>query len=95
MDITDEDRLSYDFAAGDEAELKCHTIAMRTAAKDHACFGGLGGDEHIIKKGQRYRHDRALVDSDFWGEYRTCICCLDKWIAELNGDENEDEEAGG
>ena len=95
--ITDEDRLDYDFLAGDEAELQCRTVKMRTAAKEHPCFGGLGdsGDGHTIKKGQRYRHDRALVDGDFWGDYRTCICCLDKWIAELNGDENEDEEAGG
>ena len=96
MAISDEDRLDYDFAAGDEAELRCHTVKMRTAAKEHPCFGGLGdsGDGHTIKKGQRYRHDRARVDGDFWGEYRTCICCLDKWIAELHGDEDEYEEAG-
>ena len=97
MNITDNDRLEYDIMAGDDAELRCRTAKMRTAAKEHSCFGGLGndGDGHTIKKGERYRYERALVDGDFWGEYRVCIACLDKWIADLNSDENEDEEAGG
>ncbi|MGL4265161.1 MAG: hypothetical protein ACRCTX_26355 [Afipia sp.] len=95
MKITDEDRLEYDITAGDDAELRCRTVKMRTAAKEHPCFGGIGQDGHTIKKGERYRHERARVDGDFWGEYRICTPCLDKWISDLNGDEDEDEEAGG
>jgi len=90
MAITDEDRLEYSLFQGEEGDIRLHTKNMRTAAKEHPCFGGLGwpGDGHTIKKGDRYRHDRALVDGDFWGEYRICTQCLDKWIAELNGDED-------
>lgn len=98
MKITDEDRLEYDLFASDDAEISCRTVVMRTAAKEHTCFGGLGngGDGHTIKKGERYRHERARIDGDFWGEYRICLTCLDKEIAALNGDdESEDEEAGG
>lgn len=97
MAITDEDRLEYSIFQGEDGDIRLHTKHMRTAAKEHPCFGGLGshGDGHTIKKGDCYRHDRARVDGDFWGEYRICTRCLDKWIAELNGDEDEDEGAGG
>ena len=59
-----------------------------------SCLGckvrqGTYQDGHKINKGDRYRHDRALVDGDFWGEYRTCTNCIDKWINEINGPEDE------
>lgn len=94
MGITDEDRLDFDLFAGDEGEVSCHTVTMRTAAKEHACYGGLGGDGdgHMIHKGQRYRHERARIDNDFWGEYRVCTACLDKWIADLECDDDYEDE---
>lgn len=97
MNITDDDRIEYDMMAGDDTELRCRTVKMRTAAKEHPCFGGLvsNGDGHTIKKGSRYRHERALVDGDFWGEYRVCTQCLDKWIADLNSDEDEEQPSKG
>ena len=97
MQITDENRLEYDMFQGDDAEISCRTVAIRTAAKEHTCFGGLGsyGDGHTIKKGERYRHERARIDGDFWGEYRICLHCLDKEIIALgDDDDDEDEEAG-
>lgn len=88
---TEADYISFDPFQGDEAELKCRTVGIRTARKEHPCFALPGNVAHTIKPGERYRHERALVDGSFWGDYRICLHCLDKWIAEVKG-ENEDEE---
>lgn len=94
MAITDEDRLEFEMFEGDEAEMSCRTVKMRTAAKEHPCYGGLGsdGDGHKIEKGQRYRHERARIDGSFWGEYRVCTACLEKWIADLKCDNDYEDE---
>lgn len=91
--ITDQDRLNYDLFAGEDGELSCRTVVIRTAQKEHPCFGGLGrdGDGHTIKPGERYRHERAFVDRSFWGEYRICLRCLDKELSELMGEDDDDE----
>lgn len=93
MAITDEQRLEYDQFDGEEGEIKCRTVKIRTARKEHGCFFGAGnyGDGHTIKPGDRYRHERALIDGDFWGQYRLCLTCLDKWIAEMDGDDEAEE----
>lgn len=68
----------------DEAELTCRTVAIRKARKQHTCFSFSKETSHTIAPGERYRHERALVDRDFWGEYRICLVCMDKFI-ELTG----------
>jgi hypothetical protein len=75
---------------GDEAELTCRTVTIRTAAKEHTCFTLDGNKDHVIAKGERYRHERARVDGSFWGEYRLCLDCIDRHI---NDGADDDEEA--
>ncbi len=91
---TDADYISHDPFQGDEADLKCRTVGIRTARKEHSCFSMPGTAAHTIKPGERYRHERARVDNSFWGDYRICLNCLDSWIAEVNG-EGEDSAEGG
>ncbi|POB00130.1 hypothetical protein C2134_02765 [Chromobacterium sinusclupearum] len=77
---SDADYLAYDPFQGDEAEIILRTVKIRTARKRHLCFTLTGKQDHHIEPGQRYRHERARVDSSFWGEYRLCLSCIDKWI---------------
>lgn len=82
MRYSDEEYIATDPFFGEEAEVSCRTVKIRIAAKEHACFGLDGTQHHTIAKGQRYRHERALVDSDYWGEYRICLPCMDKHISD-------------
>ena len=77
----DEKYINTDPFFGNEAELTCRAVAIRTARNSHACYGLDGKLDHLIEPGQRYRHDRARVDSSFWGEYKICLNCMDKHIA--------------
>ena len=90
---TDAEYASFDPFQGDESDLRCRTVAIRTARKEHPCFSLPGTEPHAIKPGSRYRQERALVDSSFWGNYRICLGCLDKWIAECEGNDADDEGA--
>lgn len=89
---TDAEYTSFDPFQGDESDLKCRAVAIRIARKEHPCFALPGATPHVIKPGDRYRHERALVDGSFWGNYRICLGCLDKWIAECEGDDEDDAE---
>ncbi len=77
---TDQEYIKADIFSGDEADLKCRTILLRTARKEHLCYTLNGSQNHTIKPGERYRYERALVDGDFWGEYRMCLQCMDKFL---------------
>lgn len=91
MSRTDSEYLEYDPFLGDEGELSCRNAAILTARKEYPCLGGMGdGDGHTIKPGDRYRYETALVDGDFWGTYRICLPCIDKWIRELEGDGDDE-----
>ena len=95
MSHTDADYLAFDPFEGDEADIKLRTVRIRTARKEYPCFGGdalPNGDAHTIKPGDRYRHERALIDGDFFGNYRMCLACCDKWLDELKGDADEDDD---
>jgi hypothetical protein len=89
---TDEQRVQYDLFAGDEGEISCCTVKIRTAKKEHPCFGGAGSsqDGHTIKPGERYRHEKALIDGSFWGNYRLCLTCLDNLLTELGVEDDDD-----
>jgi hypothetical protein len=77
---SDETYIGTDPFFGDEAELTCRTTTIRTARRAHVCYG-LGGErDHSIQPGQRYRYERARVDGSFWGEYKICLDCMDKFI---------------
>ena len=84
MISTDEDRLSFDLFQGEEATTEMRRVAIRTARKQHRCFLSemAGREPHDISPGERYRHEKALIDGDFWGEYRCCLACVDAEIAQ-------------
>jgi hypothetical protein len=67
---------------GDEAERTCRSVIIRTARRPHLCFGLDGVQDHYIASGQRYRFERARIDGSFWGEYKICLECMDRHIAE-------------
>jgi hypothetical protein len=67
---------------GDEAELTCRNVTIRTARRIHRCYGLNGSQDHNIQPGQRYRYERARVDGSFWGEYKICLCCMDKSLSD-------------
>ena len=88
---TDTEYISADPFFGDESELTCRTVAIRTARKSHTCFSIDGKQDHEIKPGERYRFEQARVDGSFWGQYKICLHCMDRLISDLQG---EDEEVG-
>ncbi|MCD0492290.1 hypothetical protein [Chromobacterium violaceum] len=88
--FSDADYLAFDPFQGDEAEIKCRTKRIRTARKQHLCYTLTGRQDHHIEPGQRYRHERALIDGSFWGEYRICLSCIDQWINEGEEDDADD-----
>lgn len=93
MTITDEDRISHDPFQGEEADIKLRTVTIKKARKRHTCFlsGVDGVGPHDIQSGERYRHEKALVDASFWGEYRMCLNCVDREIR-LSFGEDDDEQ---
>lgn len=76
----DDDYIRTDPFFGDEGELTCRNVTIRTARKEHVCLTLTGKQDHTIKPGERYRYERALVDGSFWGEYKICLRCMDKFI---------------
>lgn len=82
----DEDYLQFDPCEGDEAEISCRTVKLVKARKYHPCFFGLGqyGDKHVINLGETYRYEKALIDGSFFGEYKVCTPCMDKYLDEIN-----------
>lgn len=80
---TDEEYINYDPFFGDEADLKCVTTSIRKAKKDYVCYGLAGEQKHLIHVDDRYRHEKAFVDDSFWGEYRICLKCMDKFIEDV------------
>lgn len=83
----DSDYIRFDPCEGDrDGDIKCRTVGLVKARKEYPCFMGaepLYGDNHTIKKGDTYRKETALVDSDFWGTYRVCVPCMDDWLTDL------------
>lgn len=91
MTHTDADRIAYDPYFDGDTDIKLRQVRIRTAKKEHPCAGPYD-PAHTIKPGERYRHERALIDGDFWGDYKICLCCVDRWLDEILGQDEEDEE---
>lgn len=81
MKHTDDDYINYDPFEGEEADIKCRTVTVKKARKEHVCWGLDGSMDHKIVPGEKYRHERALIDGDFWGEFKLCLNCMDKFMA--------------
>ncbi len=90
MSHTDSEYLNVDLFQGEEAELTCRTVKLVTTRKEHACHAYI--ENHTIPASTRARHERALVDGDFWGSYYACLPCLDLHIAgNFDGDDDGDD----
>lgn len=89
--FSDEDYIKWDPFQGEEAQLECRRVAIVKARKQHSCFSLDGKQDHFIEPGQRYRYETALVDGSFWGKYRICLGCMDKWLTEILGTDEDDE----
>lgn len=83
---SEQDYLGLDLFVGEDADIKCRTVKLVKVRKPHACFFGSNGDGHRIEPGHIARHEKALVDGDYWGSYYLCIPCLDREMADLRGD---------
>ncbi|QBC44425.1 hypothetical protein [Iodobacter fluviatilis] len=90
MSRSDQEYIEFCIWQGEEGELSLQTVKIRTARKEHHCMSFSETNSHTITLGQRYRHERARVDGDFWGEWKICLSCMDKWINELEGEESDD-----
>jgi hypothetical protein len=89
---TDAEYISADPFFGDESQLTCRNVAIKTARKKHTCFSIDGKQDHEINPGERYRFETARVDGSFWGSYKICLKCMDAFIADLNGELDDDDE---
>lgn len=78
---------SFNPFEGEEGTIACRTVTLKKAKKEHPCFFGMStfSDGHTIKPGETYRHEKALVDSDFWGEWKCCTKCIDDWYDSIMG----------
>lgn len=82
----EHDYLTYDpFGGSDrDADILMSTVRIVRARKEYPCFAGQAdGSAHTIKPGDVYRSETALVDRDYWGKYRICVVCMDKWLTEI------------
>jgi hypothetical protein len=91
MSHTDQEYIDCDPFAGErDVDIKLRTVKIVRVLTDRPCFGGADpryGDKHVIRAGERARYEKALIDSDYWGHYYHCLPCLDKWLAEINGED--------
>lgn len=75
----------------EETEKTCCTVKLVKARKQHVCYGLDGAQDHDITVGELYRHEKALIDRDFWGEYKMCLRCMDK-LFDCGEDVDEDDQ---
>ncbi len=83
---SEQEYLEFDLFVGEDADITCRTVKLVKTRKRHVCFFGQNGDGHSIAPGSHARHEKALVDGDYWGSYYICIPCLDRELADLRGD---------
>lgn len=76
--------------SADDSEVACKRVKLVKGRKQYSCFTlGDGTPPHIIEAGELHRYESALIDSDYWGQYRVCLNCMNKFI-ELGTEEDED-----
>lgn len=85
LKFNESDYIKFDPCEGDDGQVSCRTVKLVTARKEHPCFLGAApyGDKHLIQRGDVYRSERALVDGDYWGNYKVCVPCMDKWLTDI------------
>jgi hypothetical protein len=85
LKFNEADYIAFDPCEGEDAVVSCRTVRLVRARKERPCFFGSGqrGDGHLIRRGEVYRSERALVDGDYWGNYAVCVPCMDKWLTDI------------
>ena len=91
MKYDPDEYLRWNLFEGDEAEIQCRSVRLVKVRKEHVCYSSqaYGEEQHTINKGEMARFEKALIDRSFWGQYYVCIACMDRFIDELNGEDNE------
>lgn len=81
----EDDYLRFDPFEGDrDVDIRMRTVKLVRVRKPHRCQLGIGeGAGHDIAIGELARHERALVDGDFWGSYYVCIPCMDHFLDDI------------
>lgn len=84
--FNDEDYINCDpFYGETDVDIRCRTVKIIVAAKDHKCSSCLlDQKEHIIKAGEKARVEKAIVDGS-WCSYYSCIPSLNRLLMELEG----------
>ena len=81
--FSDDDYIRYDpFECDRDVDIRCKSVKLVKARKDHVCYGGYDNIPHNVKKGEKARNERAIVDGE-WRGYYMCIKCMDDWLLSL------------
>ena len=87
--------LRFDPFEGDmDVDIRCQTVKLVTVRKRHECWMGpacFPERPHFIEPGQQARFEQAIVDGE-WGRYYVCIPCMDEWLDEVIGTNEQDLE---
>ena len=79
----ERDYVAFDPFDGDrDTDIRCRTVKLAKARKEHACGGLERGGSHRIFPGELHRYERAIVDGE-WSDCRVCLTCMDKWLTEI------------
>lgn len=90
MKYSPDEYLSLNLFDGDESDVQCRSIRLLKVRKEHTCFLSMDQTEqHMISKGETARLEKGLIDRSFWGSYYCCVPCMDRFIDELYGEEDE------
>ena len=79
----ERDYIAYDPFDGDrDVDIRCRTVKLAKARKEHSCIGIERGGSHTIFPGELRRHERAIVEGE-WRSYSVCVSCMNKWLTEI------------
>lgn len=71
-----------------DVDIKMRKVKLVTTRKDHPCTV-FDAPEHVIPAGSLARFESALVDGDYFGRYYVCTACMDRALAQDDGDDEE------
>lgn len=79
----ERDYVAFDpFDGESDPDIRCRTVKLARARKEHPCRGLERGASHRIWPGELHRYERAIVDGE-WSDCRVCLACMDKWLTEI------------
>lgn len=96
MKYSEEDYLGCEYyGTSDDEGIENYKHKIVKCRKEHECMSGEESCAKTIKAGEYAMRETGFMDGQPMSAY-TCIPCMDKWIDELHGsmEEDEDEEGG-